>query len=116
MDVAKLDARLNQLINEGKALDGFEEFYADDVVMQENSDDPFVGKELNRKREHEFFGSIESFNSGEMLASAVNGDTSFAQWSWDVTFKGGHRVVLNQVSVRTWKDGKVVFERFYYNK
>jgi hypothetical protein len=32
----------------------------------------------------------------------------------DVSFKGGNRVQMRQVAVRTWKDGKVVHERFYY--
>jgi hypothetical protein len=34
----------------------------------------------------------------------------------DVTFQGGFRVKLAQVAVRTWKDGQIVRERFYYNK
>jgi hypothetical protein len=33
-----------------------------------------------------------------------------------VTFKGGQRMKLEQVAVRRWKDGKIVKERFYYNK
>jgi len=51
-----------------------------------------------------------------VLASAVNGDVSFTQWWWDVTFKGGHRVEMNQVAVRRWRDGKVIHERFFYAK
>jgi len=46
----------------------------------------------------------------------VNGDTSFGQWSLDVTFKNGYRPALNQVAVRKWKDGQIVHERFFYNK
>ena len=34
----------------------------------------------------------------------------------DVTFKGGARNKLAQIAVRTWNDGQVVRERFYYNK
>ena len=48
-DIAALDNDLNEKILTGKALEGFEKYYADDVVMQENSEAPFVGKELNRK-------------------------------------------------------------------
>ena len=51
-----------------------------------------------------------------VLASAASGDTSFSEWEMDVTFKGGARYKLAQVAVRTWKDGQVVRERFYYNK
>jgi len=115
-DTAALDQTLNDMVLSGKALEAFEEYYADDVVMQENSDEPRVGKEANRKAEEEFFASLAEFHEGKVLASAVNGDTSFSEWFMDVTFKNGYRMKLAQVAVRKWKDGKVVHERFFYNK
>ena len=42
------------LIGEGKMLDAFEKYYAEDVVMQENNEAPRVGKDTNRKFEQEF--------------------------------------------------------------
>lgn len=110
------ERELNDLILAGKALEGLERFYADDVEMQENTDAPVRGKEANRKREEEFFGSVESVNTVEVHASAVQGDVSFSEWTFDVNFEGGQRVALHQVAVRRWKDGRIVHERFYYNK
>jgi hypothetical protein len=46
----------------------------------------------------------------------VNGNVSFSEWEYDLTFKGGQRIKLSQVAVRRWKNGKIVNERFYYNK
>ena len=115
-NIAALDKDLNEKILTGKAMEGFEQYYADDVVMQENADAPFVGKDLNRKREIEFFSSVAELHSGKLEASAVNGDTTFGQWFVDVTFKNGFRAAMNQVAVRKWKDGKIVHERFFYNK
>jgi ketosteroid isomerase-like protein len=115
-DTAALDRTLNDMVLSGKALEAFEQFYADDVVMQENSEEPRVGKDANRKAEEEFFASLKEFHDGKVLASAVNGDTSFSEWFMDVTFKNGYRYKLAQVSVRKWKDGKVIHERFFYNK
>jgi len=116
MSIQAADARVNEMILSGQALEAFDEFYADDVVMQENSDPVCEGKAANRQRELDFFGSIETFHGAELLASAVDGDVAFSQWSWDLTFKGGFHVIMNQVAVRTWKDGKVASERFYYAK
>ena len=110
------DQQLNQQILAGDPLGAFEKYYAEDVVMQENEEAPRKGKVANRKAEKEFFDSIEQINGGKVLASAVNGDTSFSEWEYDVTFKGGHRVTLKQVAVRRWSNGKVVHEKFYYNK
>jgi len=115
-NITAFDTDLNEKILTGKALDAFEQYYADDVVMQENSDAPFVGKDFNRQREIDFFGSIAEFHGGKVESSAVSGDTSFGQWWMDITFKNGFRFALNQVAVRQWKDGKIVHERFFYNK
>jgi len=115
-EVAALDQALNEAILSGKALEAFEQYYADDVVMQENSEEPRVGKEANRKAEVEFFSSIAEFHDGKILSSAVNGDVTFGEWFMDVTFKNGYRLKLAQAAVRRWKDGKIVHERFYYTK
>ena len=114
-DIAKLDHELNQTILSGDILNAFDKFYANDVVMQENDSEPFKGKEVNRKREQEFVGSVEQFHGAKLLAEAVNGDASFSEWEYDVTFKGGGgRVKMQQVASRRWKNGQVAHERFYY--
>lgn len=114
-DSATLDRELNEMVLGGQAMEAFEKFYADDVVMQENSNEPVVGKDANRKREEEFFGSLEEFHGAGVVGSAASGDRSYSEWWMDVTFKGGQRVKMEQVAVRVWKDGQVVSERFYYN-
>lgn len=115
-DIAKLDQDLNQKVLTGKALEAFDEYYADDVVMQENSDEPFVGKALNRKREIEFFESIAEWHGAKVEFEAINGDVTFGQWWMDVTFKNGFRYTNTQIAVRQWKDGKIAHERFFYSK
>jgi len=115
-DIAAVDAQLNEMILTGRALEAFEQFYADDVVMQENSEEPRVGKDVNRKAEEEFFAGVAEWHEGKLLASAINGDTSFSEWYMDISFKNGVRAKASQVAVRKWKNGKVVHERFFYNK
>jgi ketosteroid isomerase-like protein len=115
-NVEQLDKQLNDDVLSGKIIEAFEKYYADDVVMQENSEEPRKGKEANRKAEEEFMASVEAFNGASVKASAVNGDVTFSEWEMDITFKGGHRVKMNQVAVRQWKNGKIAHERFFYNK
>ena len=113
-DVVTLDRELNKAILAGDILNAFEKFYATDVVMQENDAQPFVGKDVNRKREQDFVNSVEQFHSAKLLGEAVNGDLSYSEWEYDVTFKGGTRTKLTQVAARRWRSGQVVQERFYY--
>jgi|SRR5579863_8914463 len=115
-NISELDSQLNQQVLQGDILGAFDRFYADDLVMQENSEPPFVGKAENRKREEAFLASVEQFHGAKVLSSAVSGDVSFSEWEMDVTFKGGPRMLMSQVAVRRWKNGKVAHERFYYSK
>lgn len=113
-DVERLETELNQRILAGRGMEAFEELYADDVTMQENLEAPCVGKDANRKRELEFFASIETFHGATLHSQAVGEGVSFSEWTYDFTTKQGARVQLNEVARRRWKDGKVVHERFYY--
>jgi hypothetical protein len=113
-NIAELDKKLNDAILAGKAMEAFEELYDEGVVMQENTEPEYRGKDFNRKRELEFFAGVEAWHGGEVLASAVHGDVSFSEWSMDFSLKGVGRIQMTQVAVRRWKNGKIVHERFYH--
>ncbi len=112
--IQTLDAELNQMILSGKLMDAFERYYADNVVMQENSAPPTAGKAENRVREEKFLASVEQVHELALTASGASADTTFGVWTVDATYKGGPRVRLEQVAVRQWKEGKVVSERFFH--
>lgn len=113
-DLSALDKDLNQLITQGKAMDAFEKYYADDVVMQENTDEPRRGKAACREAEVQFFSSVEKVNRLELIHSAVGDGVSFSEWAMDFVFKGGQQRQMAQIARRRWKNGKVVDERFFY--
>ncbi len=113
-NIGELNKKLDQAIFTGRAMEAFEELYDDDVVMQENADAEHRGKAVNRKREQDFFATIEQFHGGQVLASGHGGDVSFSESEMDVTLKGVGRITMIQVAVRRWKNGKIVHERFYH--
>lgn len=99
---------------QGKAMDVFEQYYADDVVMQENDNPPTVGKVANRQRELEFFSKLTEFRGAEVKSVAYGDDVIISEWFLDYTHADWGKRTYDQVSVQKWKDGKVVYERFYY--
>ncbi len=113
-NILELDKKLNDAILSGKAMEAFEELYDDNIVMQENRDPEYRGKDFNRKREQEFFASVEAWHGGRVLAHAAHGDVSFSEWEMEVSIKGVGRVNMAQVAVRYWKNGKIVREVFYH--
>ncbi|MDQ4140879.1 MAG: nuclear transport factor 2 family protein, partial [Bacteroidota bacterium] len=76
---------LNDLVLQGKALEAFEKYYHDDVVMQENENTPTLGKSANRQRENEFFSAITEFRGAYPLKVTVGEGVTMVQWHYDYT-------------------------------
>ncbi|MEM6785951.1 MAG: nuclear transport factor 2 family protein [Myxococcota bacterium] len=106
-----------EMLAQGKLLEAFDKYYADDVVMDEPRGKR-EGKPTCRTYEEQFLASVEAFHDMGVTAMAADDDHGkvlIETWM-DLTFKGGGgRVRMEQVAVQTWKDGKVVHERFYYD-
>ena len=94
--------QLNQMILEGKILDAFDKFYADDVVMQDNNYPAREGKTLNRQYEEAFVGGLTEFRG-------------VTEWWFDYTHKDYGTRNYRQLAVQRWKNGQIVEEKFYYN-
>ena len=98
----------------GKILETFDAYYADNVVMSENLKDERVGKAANREYELKFLENVQEFHGAKVGRVIVEGDHAAVEWTFDVTFKGGNRVAMQQVAVQSWKDGKIIREDFYH--
>jgi hypothetical protein len=106
-------------IRQGKVLEAFERYYADDCVMQENRNAPVVGKDANREREKQFLASVKEWKSFDVHALGADSETedgtTFMEVSFDFLNTDDQPVHYEQVAVQAWKDGKIVKERFYYD-
>ncbi|MFN3167545.1 MAG: nuclear transport factor 2 family protein [Phycisphaeraceae bacterium] len=112
------NVRIHQLIEyvrNGRIMEAMNEFYADDVVMEEPAYGKTVGLAANLDREQQFVDSVKQFKSFEAPAVAVGDGVSVYENVMDWTDIEGNDVHVEQVAVQTWKDGKIVHERFYYS-
>jgi ketosteroid isomerase-like protein len=105
---------MNSLMLQGKAIEAFEKYYAEDVSMQENENPPTVGKAANREREQAFFSGVTEFRGATIHSVAVGDNVSMVESTMDYTHKDYGVRKATQVAVQKWKDGKIVHEKFYY--
>lgn len=107
---------LNSQILKGDILGAFDNFYADDVVMQDNNNEPRKGKQECRQYEEQFVNNLQDVHDVKVEKVAVNevDNTAMVEWLFDMTFKNGERDRRHQVAVQEWKDGKIIGEKFYY--
>ncbi len=101
-------------VEKGDILGAITEFYDDSVSMQDNANPPTVGREANLERERAFFAGI-TVRQHRALAAVVDGDLVVISWLLEFTGADGQRYRLDQVAHQTWRDGKIIRERFYYD-
>lgn len=108
--------RVTQLIEwvqTGRAMEAYREFYAPDAVMQENDEPPRTNVEQSIERQATLTKNI-TLNEFRADSVLVDGDRAAIVWVLDATTPDGKNFHQEEVAVSTWKDGKIVHERFFY--
>lgn len=100
-------------IRAGKILETFDAYYDDEVVMSENGVDERVGKAANREYEQAFVDGV-TFHGAEVGLVLVDGDHAAIEWAFDLTPADASRTTQKQVSMQTWRNGRIVREVFYH--
>ncbi len=106
---------LYTMINTGQLLEGFEKYYAQDVVMNEIGEAERVGKDVNRTYEQQFVASVKEIHGGgaSFASNEETGVTMVENWM-DISFQDGNRIKMEQVAVQTWKGDEIIKEVFYH--
>ncbi len=108
--------QLNHMILQGKLLEAFDRFYADEVTMQENENAVTVGKDGCRLNEEAFVGGITEFRHAEVKNILISDNLTVVEWVFDFTHKDWGVRRYTQVSVQRWNNnGQIINEKFYYN-
>jgi ketosteroid isomerase-like protein len=107
--------RLIALAEDGKFLEAIETFYASSAVMQENDEPPRIGMEALLANERRALAYFKELHVKRADSFVVDGDRAAIQWTFEYTAADGHRHRLNEVAYQYWRDGKIVFEKFYYD-
>jgi ketosteroid isomerase-like protein len=102
------------LVENGKMLDAMTTYYAENVAMQENVSAPTVGFAENYAREAAFYGSLKALKFN-LVSVVVEGDRAVINWVFDYTTADGKQYRMDEIAVQTWRNGKIVHERYIYD-
>ena len=111
--------RVHDLIDRmknGDILGAFETYYDDAVEMQENNEPSTKGKTANLEREKQFLASIKDWKGLWIDGVAVNeaDGVAFIEYGFNFINTDGKDITYQQAARQTWKNGKIVSERFYH--
>ena len=110
-------ARLNSLLGmlkQGQFVEGMEAFFAPDVTIQEVGQAPKTGRDLTIAVEKELLEGVSEFIQYRAHSIGAGGDKTFYEATMEFKTNDGHHIVQNQAVVTTWKDGKIIDERYYH--
>jgi len=105
---------LISLVENGQMLEAMTRYYAENVTMQENIAPPTVGFAENFAREQAFYGSLETLKFS-LVSVVVEGDRAAINWVFDYTTADGTPYRMDEIAIQTWRDGKIVHERYVYD-
>jgi hypothetical protein len=105
---------LHALLAEGKFLEAMDRFLDDDVVLQEGGGEPKHGKQFCMDFEAKVLEDVAAFGGYRVSSVGFGDDTTYYQAVMEYTQKDGTEVRVDQCVVDTWRDGKIVSERFYH--
>jgi len=118
MSVLENAQKLQKMMAEGQSMEAFEKLYHNDVKIYEMATGEIrIGKDAQRKAIIGWFESVQEMHGGgvESLCVDETNEISTAESWFDITFKDGNRMKMQEVAVQKWKDGQIIEEKFYYN-
>ena len=62
-----------------------------------------------------FGDSVERWHEVSARSVAVDGDQALIEWVFEYTTREGQRIRMEEIAQQTWRDGRIVRERFFYD-
>ena len=117
MNTTEVANKLVSLCRAGKNMDAVHELYADNVLSLEpigSRMERAEGKEAIIAKELSFFEMVETVHSIEVSEPIIAANFFSVTMKMDMTLKGMGRSSMDEVCVYEVKEGKIVFEQFFF--
>ena len=106
---------LLDMLKQGQFVEGMEAYFDENVTIQEVGQEPKTGRDHCIAVEKELLAGVSEFIQYTAHSVGAGGDKTFYEATMEFKTTDGQHVVQNQAVVTTWKDGKIVDERYYHS-
>jgi hypothetical protein len=115
MSLPEQITQYRHLLENGENLAVIDAFYDEGIVQVENDEFPVTGRDALRQLEVQNLAKIITCRQ-RIVTLLVDEQQGFVMGEMTIAFTGktsGPRQ-LNQAFMQHWRDGKIVYQRFYY--
>jgi ketosteroid isomerase-like protein len=99
----------------GEYVQAIENFYASDASMQENQTPPRAGRDVLAAHERTALTRVQSIRTTLAEVLVNENDRVVIHWIFEITDSAGKMRMLDELTVQTWRDEKIIREQFYYD-
>lgn len=106
-------SKKNEMIKQGLIVEATEKFFASHAKTID-----FDGTVTNDKTEmlskmQGFAGAIAKVNGITLHHASVNGDVSFAEYTFDFDMQDGSKILWHEILRSVWENGQIVEEQYF---
>src|ERR1700761_5570777 len=114
MKTEQLAHEVVNLIREGKNKQAKELFYADNIVSIEGNGYKVEGIDAIHQKSADWAAQVAEVHSASVSEPLVAANHFALNIKMDISYKNGHRAVMDEIAVYEVEDGKIVFEQFFF--
>jgi ketosteroid isomerase-like protein len=102
------------MIEKKQFLEAIPLFYAEDMTAQENGDPPRIGRQAQVDNETRALSRMR-FDESRAASWVVDGDRVAIHYVFAMTTRDGARLRMEEIAYQTWRDDRIVSERYFYD-
>ena len=105
---------LLELLAKGGFIEGMKKFFDENVTIQELDQPKKHGRDYCLAEEEKMLAGVAEFIQYTAHSIGAGGDKTFYEATMEFKTTDGQHVIQNQVVVTTWKNNKIINERYYH--
>jgi hypothetical protein len=102
-------------VEQNAHVEAVQEFYAEDVWMQENTEPRRVGRELAVANEQRVMARAKSIRSTCVRPVFVEGDLVVIRWIFHFEWLDGSHTHMEELAYQRWRGERIAEETFFYD-
>lgn len=114
LDRATVEAFAAQ-VEAGDFVGAIEHFYSRDAATYENMAEPTVGRDKLISKERGVLAAFKEVKAVRIGPSLIDGNMVATRWRFSFTSAEGMTRTLDELALQTWRENKLIEERFYYD-
>ncbi len=103
----------SELMKQGKMAEAAERYFADDASSVDHNGSKTGSREEMIGKMKDFVGSIVKVNEITLHHTAVTGNVSFTEWTFNFDHQDGSNTNWHEIIRSVWKDGKIINEQYF---